>query len=70
MGKTRRTKRPKMRLGALEDRLLKDGTVRDGTPTHISKSCAHHGGCLWCGGSRMHSNKRRAPIPEEYEDSL
>ena len=57
MSRTRRTKRPQMRLGSLLQH--KDGTVPDGTPTHSAKSCRHYGGCPCCLRDRTHANKRR-----------
>lgn len=57
MSRTRRRKRPQMRLGA--DRQYRDGTVRDGTPTHIDPACRHHGDCPRCTGDRTFSARRR-----------
>lgn len=66
MSRTKRNKRPRMHLGnALAKQLNKDGTVRDGTPTHNSKSCEHHGGCVHCLSNRTHKHKRNEPIGEE-----
>jgi len=60
MSRTKRKKRPKMRLGAaLADHKFKDGTVRDGTPQHVSSQCNHHGACHWCEGNRTYANKKR-----------
>lgn len=57
MSRTKRRKRPKMNLGAaLADHQYKDGTVRDGTPTHNSKSCEHHGSCPYCTRNRLHKH--------------
>ena len=64
MSRTKRTKRPKMKLGTLAERQYKDGTLRDGTPTHASAACARHGGCPYCESNREHSNRKREPIVE------
>ena len=63
MGKTRRRKRPQMRLGdALSDHQYADGTVRDGTPTHNSPGCQHNNRCAWCVGNRTFSSRKRAAL--------
>lgn len=62
MSRTRRRKRPEMELGALISRQYRDGYVRDGTPTHASVGCEHHGSCAWCARNRTHGNKLREPI--------
>lgn len=68
MSRTKRAKRPQMNLGkSLADHQYKDGTVRDGTPTHPAKSCEHHGGCPHCEGNRTIQAKRLAAIKEDYE---
>ncbi len=60
MSNTKRRKRPKMQLGeALADHQHKDGTVRDGTPQHVSAGCGHHGWCSWCRGIRAFANRKR-----------
>lgn len=42
----------------------KDGTVRDGTPTHYSSDCQHGGNCPYCIRNRTFKNKRRKPIDD------
>ena len=64
MSRTRRTKRPQMHLGALLQH--KDGTVPDGTPTHCTASCEHHGGCPRCKRDRTHANERRT-MADDWE---
>jgi hypothetical protein len=64
MSRTHRRKRPRFRLGTLADHQHKDGTVRDGTPTHASAECQHHGGCPYCERNRTHAHKRREPLEE------
>lgn len=65
MSRTRRQKRPQMRLGpALASHQYRDGTVRDGTPTHADATCRHHGGCKYCERNRTFSTRRRLAQPE------
>lgn len=64
MSRTIRTKRPKMRLGRMKKYQYDDGSVRDGTPTHASKGCEHHGRCSYCLSNRTHRHKRRQLIEE------
>lgn len=64
MSRTTRRKRPKMRLGTLDYKQNKDKTVRDGTPTHYSSACEHHGGCPYCESNRTFSSKRREPVDD------
>lgn len=67
MSRTRRSKSPHINLGyALAHKKHKDGKVRDGTPTHYSPSCRHHGGCAYCLRSRTHKFKRQEP-PQENQ---
>lgn len=35
----------------------------------ISGGCGNHGSCPWCTRSRLHSNRRREPIPEWPTDT-
>lgn len=65
MSRTVRNRRPQMKFGVLSYLQYKNGFVRDGTPTHLSSSCEHHGSCQWCTDNRIFSNKRREPIIDE-----
>jgi len=52
-----------MRLGKyLGHMQYKDGSVRDGMPTHAAGSCQHGGSCPVCHGNRTFKNKRREII--------
>lgn len=63
MSRTRRNKSPYIGLGRhLAHKRNKDGSVRDGTPTHYSPSCEHHGGCPHCEGNRLFGDKKREPL--------
>lgn len=63
MSRTKRNKRPRFKLGeSLEHMKNKDGSVRDGTPTHSSGSCQHGGDCPLCKGNRTFSSKKREPL--------
>lgn len=42
----------------------KDGTVHDGTPTHLTSSCQHNNWCPYCRRNRTYSSVHRAPIEE------
>lgn len=64
MSRTTRRKRPKMRLGPLVSKQYWNGTVRDGTPQHVSGGCDNHGGCPYCEGNRLFSSKKREPLKE------
>lgn len=65
MTRTRRRKRPQMKLGsALADHQHKDGTVRDGTPTRYDPACQNHGGCPHCERNRTHASRRRENLEE------
>lgn len=62
MSRTRRNRRPKIQLGKEDD--YEGGRVRDGTPTHYSSSCEHHGDCPRCEGDRLYSTRRKADAAE------
>lgn len=64
MSRTIRKKHPKRYKDFIE-RTYKNGTVRDGTPSHPSHSCTNHGGCPWCERDRLHRNKKREPIYDQ-----
>ena len=65
MSRTKRHKRPSMKLGTLSDHQYQDGKVRDGTPTHSTAVCQHNNWCPYCRGNRTHGNKRREPVSDE-----
>jgi hypothetical protein len=59
MSRTIRNKRPDFELGDhLAHKQNHKGQVRDGTATHSSASCEHHGGCPYCEGNRTIDLKR------------
>lgn len=69
MGKTTRRGSPHINLGEhLGHKKYWNGKVRDGTPTHYSGGCEHHGGCPYCEGNRLHGNKRREPLEVDDVD--
>lgn len=65
MSRTKRNKRPRMKLGTLSDHQYRDGMVRDGTPQHSTAACQHHNWCPYCRGNRTYSSKHREPIQDE-----
>ena len=70
MGKTYRHKRPAMMLGYLEKNMYKSGLVRDGTPTHASHFCEHHGGCPYCESNRSYSTTKREQSADSTKNDV
>lgn len=71
MSRTYRKKRPQFDLGDhLGSKKNRDGSVRDGTPTHPDASCERHGGCPYCASNRTFSNKKRQPIEDILTDDI
>ena len=64
MSRTYRSKRDKFYRDYKDEKELPNGKVRDGSPTHATKSCKRNGGCPWCEGNRLHKYERRKPIEE------
>lgn len=54
MSRTKRNQARTIRLGYnLAKNKNKDGTVRDGTPTHHGASCSRGGSCEYCARNRQ-----------------
>lgn len=70
MGRTYRKQAARFRLGvSLSHKKNKNGSVRDGTPTHFSGSCEHHGGCPVCEGNRLFNTERKLDKAKRAEEA-